>query len=166
MDRFRTRNSFYGGQVGTRLRWDSSWMYLAGHATVAAGVTEQTVDVMGSTTLARADGTSATLNGGVLALPSNIGTRSRSVFSYSPEAGVNVGLKLTQHVAVQAGYTFTYWSRVVRPGRQIDPGVNPSQVPTDNSFGAGVLGPTRPVFAFNDEDIYFHTLSRGLNVNY
>jgi hypothetical protein len=164
-DRFRTTNNFYGGQIGGRVRWDGAWVFLAAYGKVGLGVTEQTVDISGASTLVQANGQTTTLPGGVLALPSNIGTRSRTVFSYTPEAGLNVGLKLTQHLAVTAGYSFTYWSHVVRPGQQFDGVVNSTQIPTSNQYGQTV-GSTRPVFTFNDESIYLHTLQLGLNVNY
>jgi hypothetical protein len=164
-DSFRTRNTFYGGQVGGRFRWDGSWVFVSGYGKFGLGVTEQNVEINGLSTLIQANGATQSLPGGILALPSNIGSYSRTVFSFSPEVGLNLGLKLTQHLAVSAGYSFTYWSHVVRPGRQIDPNINPSQVPTDNSFGA-TTGPTRPAFVFNDEDIYYHTLSLGLNIQY
>jgi hypothetical protein len=164
-DRFRTTNNFYGGQIGGRVRWDAAWVFLSAYGKLGLGVTEQTVDISGATTLVRGTGGQTTLPGGVLALPSNIGNRSRTVFSYSPEAGINVGLKLTQHLALSAGYSFTYWSHVVRPGQQFDGVINSSQIPTSNSYGQ-TAGATRPVFNFNDESIYLHTLSLGLNINY
>ncbi|MFQ3651680.1 MAG: BBP7 family outer membrane beta-barrel protein [Gemmataceae bacterium] len=164
-DRFRTTNNFYGGQIGGRVRLDGSWVFFAAHGKIGLGVTEQTVDISGSTTLIQANGQSTTLTGGALALPSNIGTRTRTVFSYTPEAGITVGLKLTQHLALSAGYTFTYWSHVVRPGRQIDGFVNSTQIPTADLYGQ-TQGTTRPLFNFNDESIYLHTLQLGLNLNY
>lgn len=165
IDSFRTRNTFYGGQVGGRFRWDGNWVFVSGYGKVGLGVTDQKVEIGGVSMLSRVDGTQASLPGGILALPSNIGSRTRTVFSYSPEAGLNIGLKLTQHLALSAGYSFTYWSHVVRPGRQIDSFVNPTQVVTDNSYGA-TAGPTRPVFTFNDEDVFLHTLSLGLQLQY
>src|SRR5262249_41507262 len=164
-DSFKTHNTFYGGQGGGRFRWDGGWGCLAGCGKFALGVTEQNVEINGLTSLIRGTGTSSSLPGGILALPSNIGSYTRTVFSFSPEVGLSLGLKVTQHVSVSAGYSFTYWNHVVRPGRQIDSAINPSQVPTDNSFGA-TTGPTRPVFVFNDEDIYMHTLSLGVNFVY
>ena len=57
-------------------------------------------------------------NGGFLALPTNIGNRSRDQFTAVPEIGFNVGRQLNNHLRVYAGYTFLYWSSVVRPGDQ------------------------------------------------
>jgi len=164
-DRFRTTNNFYGGQIGGRVRLDGSWVFLAAHGKIGLGVTEQTVDISGASTWIQSNGQTTTLPGGVLAQPSNIGSRTRTVFSYTPEAGITVGLKLTQHLAISAGYTFTYWSHVVRPGKQIDGFVNSTQIPTSDLYGA-TQGATRPAFNFNDESIYLHTLQLGVNFNY
>jgi hypothetical protein len=123
------------------------------------------VDISGDSTWLQRNGQTTTLPGGVLAQASNIGNRTRTVFSYTPEAGITVGLKLTQHLAISAGYTFTYWSHVVRPGKQIDGFVNSTQIPTSDLYGA-TQGATRPAFNFNDESIYLHTLQLGVNFNY
>jgi len=67
--------------------------------------------------------------GGLLALPSNIGTQTRNRFAVIPELGVKVGYQLTDHIRVYAGYNFLYASSVVRPGNQIDPVINRAQLP-------------------------------------
>jgi hypothetical protein len=48
--------------------------------------------------------------------------------SFVPEAGIDVGYQLTRHLRAKAGYTFIYWTDVVRPGDQIDPTTNNSLV--------------------------------------
>jgi large repetitive protein len=65
--------------------------------------------------------------GGFLVLPSNIGTHQTSRFSVVPEVGVNLGYAITPGVRVSIGYTFMFWTQVVRPGDQIDLRVNTTQ---------------------------------------
>lgn len=165
-DRFQTTNSFFGGQIGFRSRFEGNWMFLSTYGKMAIGANQQTVEINGSTTLVRADGTTATLPGGILALPSNIGRRSRTVLSFAPEAGFSVGVRLTQHLALSAGYSFLFWNNVVRPGRQIDSAVDPSLIPTDLNYGAATGTGGRPAFTFNNENVWLHTLSLGVAVQY
>jgi hypothetical protein len=147
VDRFETRNNFYGGQIGARGEWWRGRWFVNALGTVALGDTHQEVRISGSTTFTDPGFAPVRQSGGLLALPTNIGSYSRDQFSVVPEVGINVGRQLTDHVRVYAGYSFIYWSSVVRPGDQIDFGVNPTQLPT--VAGAGTLvGPARPAFAF------------------
>jgi hypothetical protein len=164
LDQFRTRNYYYGSQVGARFRWDCSWLYMSGYAKIGVGATEQTVDIRGISALATPT-TTTTAPGGILALPSNIGHHNRTVVSFVPDTGLNVGVKVTSHIQLLAGYSFLFWNSVVRPGRQIDPGVNPSQIPTTGAFGTPG-GPARPVFLFNGENVWMQTLSLGVLFQY
>jgi len=164
-DSFGTRNHFYGAQVGGRVRYDLDWCFVSAYGKLGLGVTDQTVNINGSTTLVDATGNSHTVEGGVLALVSNIGQYHRSEFSYIPEGGINVGVKVTPNVQLSAGYTFLYWNNVVRPGAQIDHIVNPNLLPTDANYGV-LAGPARPAFHFNDEAIWLSSLNLGVEVIY
>jgi len=54
-----------------------------------------------------------------------------------------------------------YWSSVVRPGDQVDPVVNFSQL-----FGGPLVGPAQPLPQFNRTDFFAHGLSFGLEFRY
>ena len=82
--------------------------------------------------------------GGILALPSNIGSYSRSVFGVIPEAGLTLGVQPINHVRLTAGYSFLYWNAVARPGDQIDPRVNRGAIPGDPTFGTAGRGRSQP----------------------
>jgi hypothetical protein len=111
------------------------------------------------TTVITEPGLAPNVQGGLLALPTNIGTYSRDRFSVVPEIGVNVGCQVTNRLRVFAGYTFLYWSNVVRPGDQIDTTINPTQLPS--AAGPGTLvGPARPAFAFHETGFW----AQGINV--
>jgi len=117
------------------------------------------VTISGTTVFTSPGGAPVTQQGGLLALPTNIGTYSRDQFSVIPQIGFNVGRQLTNNFRVFVGYTFMYWSNVVRPGDQIDPVINPTQLPT--AAGPGTLvGPARPAFAFHESSLW----AQGVNV--
>src|SRR5207253_2324930 len=92
-----------------------------------------------------------TAAGGLLAQSTNIGNHSRDSFAVVPELGVTLAYQVTSGVKLSVGYSALYLSEVVRPGDQIDPGVNPNLVP---AFAGGAVlpplpgGPRRPGFAF------------------
>ena len=158
-DRFETRNNFYGGQVGVRGEWYSGGWFTNATGAIALGDTHQQVRIDGSTVFTSSGGTSVTQPGGLLALPTNMGTYSRDKFTVVPQVGLNVGRQLTSNLRVYVGYTLIYWSSVVRPGDQVDPVINTTQLPTPT--GPGVLvGPARPAFAFHDTDFW----AQGVNI--
>jgi hypothetical protein len=160
-DRFGSQNLFNGGQIGAiaeyRLgRWSADL-----RATVALGVTQQVVDVFG-TTLSQAPGSPASLStGGLLAQSSNIGRHVHDQFSVVPEVGLNLGYQFTNHIRGFVGYNFLYWSSVARPGNQIDPVVNPNLIPPQQPGG-----PQRPAFAFHGSDFWAQGIQFGLDIRW
>jgi hypothetical protein len=63
------------------------------------------------------------------------------------------------------GYTFLYWSQVVRPGNQIDTTVNTTQVPTHPEFGP-LTGPAQPMVPFRTTDFWAQGISLGVEVTF
>jgi hypothetical protein len=158
-DSFSTRNFFYGGLIGGRgeVRRGRFFVDLTGD--VSLGTTHQDLDILGSTVITPPGGTPVALRGGILALPSNIGHFSRDRFSVVPELSLNVGYQVTHNVRAFVGYTFLYWSDVLRPGDQIDRVINPTQIPS--TLGPGTLvGPARPTVILRETDFW----AQGLNV--
>lgn len=171
-DSFATSNRFYGFQVGGELRWDlgrfslgrlgeTGRVFAGLYGKVAFGVTDQTVNINGGTTLISPTAGVQALPGGILALPSNIGDHSRSVFAIVPEFGVNVVMELTERIRFRTGYTFLLWDGVARPGSHIDRSVYPSQVPSDQTFGTAT-GTNRPGFNFREDIFWMHQLNFGI----
>lgn len=161
-DRFSTSNYFHGGQVGVRASWQEAWYLIGFHGKAAFGWTEERLAVNGSTSLTNATGTQVS-PGGILAVPSNSGNRSRTVFAVVPEGGVTLGVALTPHIRLTGGYTFLFWNNVVRPGSQIDRAVNPSQVPTAGVFGLPG-GPAGPAPLFESTSFFVHSVNCGVEV--
>lgn len=164
-DNFQTRNNFYGGQIGARAEWWRGAWFTNVQGIVALGDTHQEVTIGGSSAFAGPGGAPVTQRGGLLALPTNIGTYSRDQFSVIPQVGLNVGRQLTNHVRVFVGYTFMYWSSVVRPGDQIDPVVNPTQLPTPSGPGT-LVGPARPAFAFHETSVWIQGVNVGMGITW
>jgi hypothetical protein len=163
-NRIKTLNTFYGAQVGGRLRWEYDWMYIDVFGKIGVGVNNQVANISGSSTLIT-PASSTTVPGGLLALPSNIGDHSRNQVGYIREAGLNFGFDVMEHLRLKVGYSFLSWSGVVRPGNVVDPVVNPHQVPTDQSFGQPG-GPARPAFVFKDEVLWAHFVNLGMEFHY
>lgn len=155
---FNTANNFNGGVIGLGGEYRYRRWFVQFQGLVGLGATSQNVDIHGNL---QVNGF-APVNGGFLALPSNIGNYNATGFSAVPEVWVNVGYQVTQHLRLMAGYTFLYWSNVVRPGNVIDLGVNTSQPP----LGDGLIGPARPAFNFNTSDFWAQGVSFGLELRF
>jgi hypothetical protein len=164
-DRFSTANHFYGGQLGGRLS------YCAGNLTVdlrgmlALGATQQTVTIVGNSSSTPPGAATVIAPGGVYAQTSNIGRNNRSVFSAVPEGAVTLGWRISPNVTANLGYNFLYWTNVVRPGDQIDHGVNQTLVPTHQFFG---LTPSdgRPAFNFHGSNFWAQGINFGVTFTY
>jgi Putative beta barrel porin-7 (BBP7) len=166
IDRIQTRNDFYGGQVG--LQKEAQWhrVFVCTAFKVAIGQTHETVNTFGTSTLLRSDGTTATAAGGLLAVPGTSLLKSLNPITYIPEFNLTVGYDITPHIRVSAGYTFLYWSDVVRPGVQFNRVVNSAVVPTSLEFGSSVTpmlatGPT-----FRHSDFWAQGVSFGVAFRY
>jgi hypothetical protein len=164
-DRFQTTNHFYGGQIGTRANWSTGPWDLSLSAKLALGATQQTINVEGASFLFTPGSVPVTAPGGILAQPTNMGRFTRSAFTVVPEGGLNVGYQFNPWLRFQAGYTFLYWSNVVRPGDQIDRTVNFTQVPTDATYN-GTASPARPVLTPQTTDFWAQGVNFGLEFRF
>jgi hypothetical protein len=164
-DTFDTFNNFYGLQIGARARFDWGRLFASGSLKVGLGAMQQTVDISGS--LVTNDftnfGPTQTFPGGYFALPSNIGTYNRAVFAVLPELGLNIGFRITSWASVFVGYTFLYTNDVVRPGKQVNRNINPTQsVSWTVDPSAQPTPPAQPSFKFNSSDFWAQGVNIGL----
>lgn len=166
-DRFDTRNHFHGGQLGTTVERRFGRWSLESTFKIALGVNQQTVDVADGMTIIRPDGTSTRVVGGLLALPSNLGSHTRDNFAVVPEVGVKLGFQLLPRVKAYVGYDFLYISSVVRPGDQIDRTIDIGQIPFfANPSPPNTTGTIRPVVPFRTTDFWAHGVNFGLEFKY
>jgi hypothetical protein len=148
-DSFGASNNFNGAELGLfdflRLgRWT-----LETTGRVGLGITSESVSIGGSNSTANPIG-------GLLTQPSNIGSFQHNGFAVVPELGLKLGFDVTPRLRVNVGYDLIYWSRVARPGSQIDTTLNLSQ-----ASGGILTGVARPAFAFNQSDLWVQGISMG-----
>ena len=164
-DQFNAHNYFYGGQVGVRTEVRRGRLFVEAVGKVALGETREIVDIHGATAITPLGGTPVVTPVGFLASGSNSGHFTRDKFAVVPEAGINVGCQVTDHLRAFVGYTFLYWSSVVRPGDQIDVGLSGTQIPTDTRFNPQA-GPARPAFLLRDTSFWTQGINVGMEFRY
>ena len=158
-DLFDTENVFHGGQLG--LHWEQKhriWIWESSMK-LALGSMQERVLINGgaTTTVPGPPVTSSNSSGGLLALPTNIGTRRDSQFAVIPEFSFGLKCQWTPRLEWSVGYNFLYMSHLVRPGDQMDLNVNPTQI------GGGTLtGDASPSFNFVDTDFWTQGITLGL----
>jgi hypothetical protein len=160
-DLFGTTNEFNGGEIGFAAKTHYCRWSLELLTKLAVGNTRSRVNIDGSTTVTVPGQTPVTSTGGMLALPTNIGTFQRNEFSMMPELGINFGYDLTCRLKATFGWTFLYWNNVMRPADQIDTQVNSTQFPPGTL--RGVPAPLlRPVTT----DFWAQGFNVGLDYRY
>jgi hypothetical protein len=164
-DRFGVKNRFYAPQAGLKAEFQRGPWSLDVTGKLAMGVTHEVVDITGVTFINLPTGASVERTGGLLAQPTNIGRFERNRFAVMPEVGANIGYQVTDNFRIFVGYSFLYVSSVVRPGDQIDPNINRSQIPRSRA-PAELVGHPRPLFEFRGSDFWAHGANIGLEFRY
>jgi|GEM_PF-820719 len=159
LDTWETRNRFYGGQVGLRWSYEGRRLFASFTGKIAYGSMQERVHIYGGTRVDNS-GTITEAQGGVLALPSNIGSYHRSRMAYIPEATAQIGYNFTPWASAFVGYNFMYISNLARPGSQVDLAVDPENFP----FNAG--GGARPGFQFKDDSLWLQGVNFGVSFRY
>lgn len=165
-DSFHTKNQFYGGQVGTIAEFQRGRWFLDARGKIALGDTHQVIDINGSQVIIGPNGSTSRFAGGLLALNSNIGHHTRERFTVVPEVGVDLGYQVTDHWRAFVGYSFLYWSNVVRPGDQIDRGLDVTRIPNFPVPGTAPLPQPRPTVPFRGTDYWAQGINFGLEFRY
>jgi hypothetical protein len=154
---FATENQFQGIEFGFVREIPFGRFWFETTSRVAVGNNTQKVMIAGSTRLTEA-GVAETFPGGLYAQRSNIGTYERDRLAVVPELGATFGFHLGPRMSLTAGYTFVYFSNVVRAGDQIDTDINTGLIPVEVN---PLTGPLRPQFEFRQTDFYAHGLTFG-----
>jgi hypothetical protein len=163
VDRFETRNQFYGPQIGLEAGWHCGCFSVDLRGKLGVGYLRQRTTIAGSTTLFLANGGSEVASGGVLAQASNIGTYEHSHFGILPELGVNVSYDWCDGVRLFAGYTLIYWPEVLRAAGQIDTNVDSAQAPAG---GLNVIGETGPSYPEKHNSFWLQGVNLGLEFSF
>jgi Putative beta barrel porin-7 (BBP7) len=173
-DDVRVSNNFYGGQVGFRSTWRADSFYIAFTGKAGVGDNTEFVHISGDTvalpgnpvvqgqpSLLNAGGlTGLRVGQGLYSGPNNSGVFSRSRASFLGEANLVLGFDLTSRLHLFAGYSFFYWSRVLRAGNQLDQTISPSS-PLVN-LQSTTSAADRPSVLFKQSDFW----GQGLNIGF
>ncbi len=154
-DSFTATNNFNGAMIGVMATNCGTCWSLVTSGRLGIGGTWERVVIDGQSTATQND-QSTTSPGGLLAMPTNIGNYKRTAFSVVPEVELKVGYNWTPRLKFTIGYDLIYWSRVARPGSQIDTFVNTSQ-----ASGQPLVGTPGPLFPFRETDLWVQGLSIG-----
>lgn len=169
-DDFATQNHFYGGNLGADARWYWGRLSVDVRGQVALGDTVQYLNISGNRQLVlgapAAGGLMQTFNGGLLALPSNIGHFSHNAFSVVPQVGVNIGYQFLPKLRGFVGYNFLYWSNVIRPGTSIDRALDVTQIPNFPVHPAPPPAPGHPAPSFHEVGLWAQGLTFGFEFVY
>jgi hypothetical protein len=160
-DRFRTENTFNGGQIGLAGQYGWERFVVGFRGLAALGNIHRTADISGATAVSVPGQGTVTNAGGLLALPSNSGRFSSDRVGFASEVGLTLGYQLTDHVQLTVGYSFLCLTDVLRPGAQVELGVNPSQLPPGT-----LMGVRRPVFTPHASDFWAQGINFGLVARY
>jgi hypothetical protein len=164
-DYFETRNNFYGGQAGGSVDFYWGRLNLNLLAKVGLGSTQEELYVDGHTLLTDPTGKTLRAAGGLYTQPTNMGDFTRGRFAVVSETGVRLGYQITPWLRSTFGYTFLYWSDVVRPGEQVNRNLDPRQVPSNLLYGAPGT-PLQPVRQFESVDFWAQGLTFGLSFQF
>jgi len=158
-DAFATENTFHGGEIGLSAVLDRGSWSVDVLTKVALGDVRQQVRIDGSTVITVPNQTPVPGAGGLLALPTNIGSYSQHELAFLPELDVNLRLCLAERLDMTVGYTLLWLSHVARTGDQIDTGVNPTQLVSN---GGTLVGPARPAALLGDSSMWVQGLNLGV----
>jgi hypothetical protein len=159
-DRFETENRFNGSTLGIIAEARHCRWTFEGVMKLALGNTHSQVTIDGRTIVTVPGEDPEPLGRGLLAQESNIGVYENDEFAVIPELGVMVGYDLSCHLRATFGYTFIYWSRVARPGDQIDMDIDGRQLD-----GLPEAIP-RPEFRWVGTDMWAQGLNFGLDYRF
>lgn len=172
-DRARTRNQFFGAQVGGDVEYRMGAGFLNVGTKVGMGPVNQVTEVIGHTV--GPDGIGGP--GGFLATGAqpngNIGRTVTNRFSVLSDVNLMMGVYVNQRVKLGVGYDFLYLNNVARPGPQFSSVIDPRLVPTTSSFGGRIPGSTQfdgpgvpPAPTLDRDDFYAHGLRFLVEFNY
>jgi hypothetical protein len=161
-DLFFTRNQFYGGQIGAVAKFFLETMELNLAGKFAFGGNAEQIHIDGFQLRTLPTGTVVPSQGGLLALPSNIGRFHHNEFCMVPEVDFTASIPICRHVTFTAGYEFIYWNRVLRPAEQIDRVIDATQIPNFPALGATPTGIARPAVLLKQSDFWAQGVVIGL----
>jgi hypothetical protein len=160
-DRIRTRNQFFGGQIGGDVEYRLGPVFFDLNTKAAMGPVHQVTQVEGSTQSPGLPGGP----GGFLAVGNfpngNQGNTTTDRFSVLADVNALIGVQVSSHFRLSFGYQFLYLSNVARPSAQFVSGIDPRLVPVATTYGGrapsntATGGPGTPPNTPYDRDDFF-----------
>lgn len=164
-DSVRTRNQFYGGQVGLDSRIGGDYGFGAHLITkLAVGGMRQRVELTGSNTFGGPGVANDVEAAGLFARPANQGVFTRDKFACVMEYDGRLTYNFNPAVQVYVGYTVLFLSSVQRPGEAIDPVINDARVRFIANPPAGTAN--RPAFEWRANDFTAQGITFGAVLQY
>lgn len=172
LDRFKTENNFYGGQIG--FAWETTFCdeyFFNLKAKVALGLMNEKLNIEGKLITNDFVGFDpappVVYEGGYFALPTNIGHHKKNQFAVIPEVNINLGYQVMDCLSIQVGYSFLYVSRVLYATNQVDPNINPSQSSAiDYVPNAILVGQASPEGHPKSKSLWAQGVTAGLEYRY
>jgi hypothetical protein len=147
-DEFHTKNGFNGVELGFEWTRPLGCLWtLEMLGKVSLGNTSSTVRISGAS--------KADADQGLLARDSNIGIHTRDSLASVTELGLTLRRRFTPRLEATFGYSFIYWSDVLRAGDQVDLDLN-----------LGTTGVARPIVPMNSTDFWAQGLHCGLEYTF
>jgi hypothetical protein len=156
-DLFRTDSEFHGVLLGWSTEVARFPWVLELRARSALGNSSVDATLAGQTTTTVPGQTPTTTDNGLLVQPSNAGSYSDERFAVMPEFGVQFYRQYGNGLRLSIGYSFLYWSNVLRAVEQIDMDLNQTQLPP-----GPLTGPARPEFEFRYTDFWAQGATLGV----
>jgi hypothetical protein len=165
---FSAHNNFYGGQVGVSCtEWIANLVSVQGSFKVALGDTSEDLTIQGGQLRTFANGTTAVSTGGIYALPTNIGSYHVDKFAQVPEAEVKLSCPVGNHLTLSTGFSALYWTRLLRPGEQIDRDIDITQIPNfPIPPGTTPTGLGTPGVPFRQSDLWVLGITIGAELKW
>ncbi len=160
-DRFQSKNSFHGAELGFVSTTQYRDMSLEISPRVAFGNNHSITRINGSTTSTVPQNAPVTQTGGIYALPTNINTYSNNTFAVIPEINTRLSFQLARNMDFSVGHVFLYWNKVDRTGQAIDRTLNPTQFPPGPLVGAA-----SPQYRFVSTDYWAQALRLGFDYRF
>jgi hypothetical protein len=142
-DLFDVKNTFHGATLGLQGEYCYGALTFSMLSKLGFGNLRREVRIDGRSRVTDAT-TTANFTGGMLALPTNIGTHQDDVFSFVPEVELKLKYEVSRGFEVAIGYTFLYWTEVALAGDQIDRSVQGMPTVNGSQLLGGTLAPGAP----------------------
>jgi hypothetical protein len=162
-DSFQAANDFHGGEVGVDVTFDRGPWSLDVVAKLGMGNVHQVIRIDGTTQVTTPGDPPVNRSGGLLALPSNIGTVSHDRLALLPELAVTCEWNFAPRWSLTGGYTGLLLTSAVRSGDQIDRTIDPSQLSPLLNVATGAPATTgRPHVPFRETTFWAQGLHFGV----